>query len=409
MLYNAFSDKYLVTEGNIAGPYTDDTDIEKKMRSIGALVNDDLDEVNIYRNILHNQDFYDGCFHLIINPTLDCNFRCWYCYESHLHGSVMDSNVYDSIKQLIENRLLSDSVKIFSLSFFGGEPMLRYNDIVGPLIEYSSELCQKREIEFNIHFTTNGYLINDHIIEQLKGKKCALQITLDGYRASHDKTRFSALGRGSYDKIISNIIKLAENQLRVAVRINYTKDNIADSTKIIEDLLKVSENNRKHISIDLQHVWQDKANNDTDTVFTIVTDVAEQFIKNGFIAETHSAKKGGRHTCYGDNPNYLLVNYNGDVFRCTARDFVTAKRHGVLTAGGMVEWDKEILQNFKTCKENQTECLKCRVAPLCGGACRQLIMEVNDPNKCIFGLSESDKDQMVINHFEDIFLKKFNL
>lgn len=73
---------------------------------------------------------------------------------------------------------------------------------------------------------------------------------------------------------------------------------------------------------------------------------------------------------------------------------------------GNVEWDSEILQNFTTCKEKQISCLECRVGPLCKGACRQLIMEFNNPDKCIFGLSEQDKTQMVLNLFEERFLHK---
>lgn len=28
----------------------------------------------------------NGVWHLILNPTQDCNFRCWYCYEKYSKG-----------------------------------------------------------------------------------------------------------------------------------------------------------------------------------------------------------------------------------------------------------------------------------------------------------------------------------
>ena len=45
----------------------------------------------------------DSTFELIINPTLDCNFHCWYCYENHLKGSKMDEGIVSAITTLIRD------------------------------------------------------------------------------------------------------------------------------------------------------------------------------------------------------------------------------------------------------------------------------------------------------------------
>ena len=26
----------------------------------------------------------DNFYHITINPTMNCNFKCWYCYETHI-------------------------------------------------------------------------------------------------------------------------------------------------------------------------------------------------------------------------------------------------------------------------------------------------------------------------------------
>lgn len=31
----------------------------------------------------------DKIFRLTINPTLDCNLRCWYCYQTHTHTKLL--------------------------------------------------------------------------------------------------------------------------------------------------------------------------------------------------------------------------------------------------------------------------------------------------------------------------------
>lgn len=45
------------------------------------LIDDDVDELQEIKRIIKQKDFSDEEYHLIINPTLDCNFNCWYCFE----------------------------------------------------------------------------------------------------------------------------------------------------------------------------------------------------------------------------------------------------------------------------------------------------------------------------------------
>ena len=43
--------------------------------------------------------------------------------------------------------------------------------------------------------------------------------------------------------------------------------------------------------------------------------------------------------CYADKKNTVVVNYNGDLYKCTARDFVSKNREGTLTADGDIHWN----------------------------------------------------------------------
>ncbi len=50
---------------------------------------------------------------------------------------------------------------------------------------------QEQQLNFNISFTTNGYLIKQEFIDYFKERAISpgFQITLDGYREEHDKVR----------------------------------------------------------------------------------------------------------------------------------------------------------------------------------------------------------------------------
>ena len=64
-------------------------------------------------------------FGMTINPTLDCNMRCWYCYEKR-EASHMSADTLERIVRLIRNKAQSDDIDRLSVSFFGGEPLLYF-------------------------------------------------------------------------------------------------------------------------------------------------------------------------------------------------------------------------------------------------------------------------------------------
>lgn len=149
----------------------------------------------------------------------------------------MDKINLAKVKDLINN-ILETKINTFTLSFFGGEPFLKYNQIVLPLIKYTSEQCKFRNISFNISFTSNGSLITPKRITEIKNiGPLAVQITLDGNKETHNKTRFFQNGRGSYDIITKNIHNLISNGCHVRLRINYTQNTINTIKDIIQILI----------------------------------------------------------------------------------------------------------------------------------------------------------------------------
>lgn len=118
-------------------------------REKGIIVSQDKDESGAIWDIFQNSTTSPDSFFLTINPTLMCNFRCWYCYESHKAQTVMSDDIIIKTNKFISN--ISNKFKNIELSFFGGEPLLEFNKIVIPIYVNICGALQRQKV-FRIAF-----------------------------------------------------------------------------------------------------------------------------------------------------------------------------------------------------------------------------------------------------------------
>lgn len=87
----------------------------------------------------------NGTYRLTIMPTLNCNLRCWYCYEHHSKSKMSPDtmrNIFRYVKYIIDTK----NIRQLELDWFGGEPMMYFNDIVYPLSMELIKLAKKNKI-----------------------------------------------------------------------------------------------------------------------------------------------------------------------------------------------------------------------------------------------------------------------
>lgn len=418
LLYNSFSDKFVAVPASLLQRHSpaDMTPAEirglspqlyDRLEEAGILVPEDIDETAALQERIDAIDNNPAMFHLQLNPTVDCNFRCWYCYEDHKAGSFMGADIMERICRLVDRIMERDGLQHFRLGFFGGEPLLRFDKIARPIIEYVSEKCGDKGVNFSIHFTSNGYLLNDAIIDYLSRFTCSFQITLDGHRALHDKTRTPADGSGSYNRIMVNIRSLLAHGITVIARVNYTPDNLPTVPDIIRDFASVPERAKPFLRMDLQKVWQiDIPWKDCTVAIKKIEDVAHQ---NGIFCRSTYLLNYVRDSCYGSSRHHILINYNGDAYCCRARDFSRENRVGYIDEDGQILFD---LPGYMECRMkarfNRTSCRKCRIAPLCSGGCRQKGMEtLAKGDYCMYHHDDEIKDYFVMARFERLIMEPF--
>lgn len=414
ILYNAFSDKFMILnhagtqELNKGADHVAESNkaLLAQLKKIHAIVSNSMDEAKEVRHIVKKATENEELFELHINPTLDCNFSCWYCYENHIKGSQMDKQTMEAVKNFIV-RTIQDKkkLKLFHLSFFGGEPLLYFRRIAHPLILFTKQLCEIHNILFTLHFTSNGYLLNTHIMDCLDGLNVTIQITLDGDPIHHNQTRHLADGTGSYEKICRNIQSLAERKITVLLRINYTLSNLCSIESIYDTFADLSKEDKHFIHIDFQRVWQDLDKQDNRHLLeTELPRLLKMFHDSGFQVSYHRIYNTARFPCYGDKRNNLLVNYDGNVFSCTARNFTSERSEGQILEDGSILWNGKRKEQRIASKFSRTKCHQCRIAPICGGGCTQHALETEAENLCPQGLDNEGIQKMILDRFEFMFL-----
>ncbi|WP_413666692.1 radical SAM protein [Mucilaginibacter sp. Mucisp86] len=366
------------------------------------LIDSNIDEVQKVKDLVKQVDENISSFLLTINPTMNCNFKCWYCYETHIKKSSLHVDMVDKIGYFIEKTVRKPEMQFFNVSFFGGEPLLYFERDVVPVIVKLKQECVAHSVDYAVSFTTNGYLVDDDFIAFFKhnGIVPGLQITLDGYKEKHDEVRYVSATKGSYDVIINNIKKLLLNKFPVRLRVNYTSLNIEDAYKIAEEFKDIPLDIKKEfLLMDYHRVWQDSKVDDIGRT----VDKNIDMIKKEGIQVKHMSPNNVRDSCYADKRNSATINYNGDLFKCTARDFTTAKRAGYLSDEGDLIWEDDYLEKRMNVKFNNKPCLTCRLMPICNGGCSQHALEaLGEKEYCVYYGDDSLKDDVVRTKINEI-------
>ena len=410
LIYNSFQDTFLVVElflyemVKIAMNNNEPLEIKEfheefynAMVENGMIISIEINEISQVeeRMLQINED--RNSYRLIVNPTMNCNFKCWYCYETHIKDSKMGIDNVEKTQKFVHKLIEHNKdLQHLRISFFGGEPLLYFKNSVLPLLVYAHEVCKESNIQFNSDFTTNGYLINDEMINYFRIYNIdSFQITLDGSEEYHNKVRFVNSKKGSYKKIMENVKKLISNSFHVSLRINFTKENIDSIDKIIFDIEKsIPIESRQNFTISLQKVWQDETEDYRKKInnYRII-------MKNLGFQVTHS-KTGDAitYSCYADRRNQARINYNGDVFKCSARDFTPQNREGILDDDGNINWNYRHDQRFESRLKNPP-CLVCSILPICGGGCSQKALENLGKEYCVNDFDDDKKKAIVFDRF----------
>lgn len=177
-----------------------------------------------YDEIISNVSLNGVC----LNLTNACNMRCKYCF-THPNTQVMDfATAQSAVMWIKANQGKATNTHI---NFFGGEPMLHYEDIIKPLILWSEKMGITG-VTFGM--TSNGTLFTEERIDWLSDHGVSLLLSIDGGPETQNLTRPLLSGEDSFMAVAKNIPHLLEKFPDLTFRSTFNKESAG---KIFENYL----------------------------------------------------------------------------------------------------------------------------------------------------------------------------
>ncbi|MCL1998925.1 MAG: radical SAM protein [Turicibacter sp.] len=373
--------------------YDEGNEFHKALKDLRMLVDENVNESSLLN--YHFAELNRSNLLVILIVTRQCNFRCTYCYEKH-ENKKMDREIYENLKNAIAAEIDYKGYKSVTLSFFGGEPMLEYDEIVN-FMEELQKIGKEKNVHIDGSMTTNGYdLTIDKFTKLVNLNVYDFQITIDGFRETHDKNRFLVGGGGTWQRIIDNLkaAKASDLNFRITLRANI--DNAAALT-VREFLGFLSENfvaiaadaaaeNSENFNI------SDTENSDTvqsDSRFLVhfeavkkmggelddkldvcndegglITDVIDFAAELDLPAINYSPAPFA-NMCYASKTNTMVLDTNGTIMKCTVAIDSPHNEVGKLTAEGF-DIDDATICNW-TSSPLPKECGECPILAICYG------------------------------------------
>lgn len=154
---------------------------------------------------------------LMVNVVQVCNLKCVYCAAGG-DGSFGNASKHVDIETIQDQirSLLHDIPNggEFSLTFFGGEPLL-VPDTIRNLARFTKLQAAGRNIRIQFYLITNGTLVTPEIAELLADIGCHVTVSLDGPPEVQNQNRPSRGGNGSSARTLKGLETLMKvrNQL----------------------------------------------------------------------------------------------------------------------------------------------------------------------------------------------------
>jgi len=361
--------------------FNPDAKMKNELIKGGFLYRSEEDQMDLLKS-RYNSVKSDNILSLSIVLTRFCNFDCHYCCVSknnlHMHPSILEK-----INETVSNAAAGG--RSIHITYFGGEPLLKI-DLISKISSDLNKTCKKYQVALGQSIVTNGYLLNKLMRERLLDFGVnRVQITLDGPRDIHNKSRILKNGGGTFDVIMENIESCLSEGFVCTLKSLYDIDNYLQQYRLIDELVK--RNIHKKLEFCPQLIKPQDWDREICSSCSLPSFSKEESLarlaviyyahKNDFKIIPFSLKK---RYCTAEHPHVYFVDVDGSLYKC---GFALTKEHSIghISSFNFSDASSKNDTMFPPPFSDPT-CQKCKLMPLCMGGCKYMNRKL-DRKSCI--------------------------
>ena len=343
------------------------------LSELGFIVANSRIEREEMRDYIDDVNGMSRVFAAKVAMNLDCNLACKYCFEGLRKGKFyMTRETADLFIEFVEKIVLSGKEEIM-LTFYGGEPLLSL-DLIAYISEKTKMLAEDNGLTYHGAIITNGTLLTPGVVKRLKMLGIGeAAVTLDGPAEIHNNFRPFKAGRGSFDLIIKNL-KEACGIMEIQLNGNFTRENYRNFPMLLDFLTETGLTADKISMVRFGPVTKESKgialpdfHDGCDSFNEPWLQGADVYLREEILRHGYKTYKLVPGICSLDMKDHMLVNHDGNIYKCPGLIGRTEFK-----AGDVITGLKNIGNAYNPDNWKNEECLDCCYLPLCFGGCRYM-------------------------------------
>ena len=348
-----------------------------------------------------------GITAITIATTMDCNARCYYCFEN---GAIRNPMSLETAAAVADFLIDNCTEKELYISWFGGEPLMGTD-----VIELITDRLLDAGISVESTITTNGILIDEALVARFRHWNVTrVQITLDGLKEKYNRIKNYDLDIDDpFERIMENIELVISSGISVHLRVNYKSDDYHEVHETMAYLHeRFGQYDRLYLygaPLDLPQIkGYSEFDEDEGNIFLqVLSDSLEHGYENDElnlaslrVSEDYNPYLGELMlapfpaNCFMVNKNRYVIDDAGRLYKCQKHLGKPEFSCGDVFSGPV---RNSIYDHYVTEKLHDERCGECCMLPICQGGC--------NANRLLYGHkfacppSKSIIDKLVMKYY----------